>query len=493
MSLSTLAARGAVVTIGVQGARFVVQFAGLIVLGRILAPSDFGLVAMVTAVIGVGDIIREFGLVPATVQATSISRPQRSNLFWLNTGLGLLVAAAVFFASPLFSLIYDDKRVSEIALVLSLTFIFGGLQTQFQAGLAREMRFTALSITDLAAQVVGLGSAVIAAVLGLGYWALVIQLGLQSFSLLVFRVSAAQWLPGLPTKKASIRKLVVYGRSLVMTQVLVYASSNIDSLIIGARFGPAQLGYYNRGFQLLMMPLNQILTPLTAVALPVLSRINEETIRFNGYIRRAQILVAYPTVLLFATVSAAIEPLIRLVFGEQWLPSAAIFQVLSLAGAFQAIGYVSYWVFLSKGLTASHFRFSLISRSILIICIVVGSAWGPIGIAAGYSFGAVASWPLALLWLRGVAQIEVAPLFLGGLRAAILGMLCFCSGSVLQHFGRDLEDPLAIAVVVAGALAGAALLLILPTFRRDFVAILATIKLVVSRKRTEATLKEGAF
>jgi PST family polysaccharide transporter len=459
-----------------------------------LAPEDFGLVAMVTAIIGIGDIIREFGLIPATVQASSLSQAQRSNLFWLGTGLGLLVGITVFLTAPLFALIYDDERVSSIALALSLTFIFGGLQSQFQAGLAREMRFAALSMSDLAAQFVGLAGAVISAWLGLGFWALVIQLGLQSFSLLVFRVVAAKWIPGLPSRGASIRTQVVYGRSLVMTQCLVYVSSNIDSLIIGSKFGPAQLGYYNRGFQLLMMPLNQILTPLTAVALPVLSKIKDETIRFDGYIQRAQIMVAYPTVLLFATVSAAAEPLIRLVFGEQWLPSALIFQVLSLAGAFQAIGYVGYWVFLSKGLTASHFRFSLISRTILILCIVVGSIGGPIGIAVGYSLGAIASWPLALLWLRRVAFIKVGPLIWGGLRAAVLGLLCFATGSISHQFGPDLEDPLAILVVVATALVGIALLLVVPAFRRDFVAIWATARLVIaSRRKTEATLKENAI
>lgn len=493
MSLSALAARGAVVTIGLQAARFVIQFAGLVLLGRLLAPADFGLVAMVTAVIGIGDIIREFGLVPATVQASSVSQAQRSNLFWLGAGLGILVAVVVCSSSQLLALIYQDDRVIDVALVLSLTFVFSGLQSQFQAGLAREMRFAAMSVSDLAAQFVGLGSAVAAAVAGWGYWALVVQLVVQSFSLLVFRASVAKWLPGRPRLKASVKPQFVYGRSLVLTQMLVYVSSNIDSFLVGSKFGPTQLGFYNRGFQILMMPLNQILTPLTTVALPVLSKIKDDSDRFNKYIQRGQIMVAYPTVLSFSILSAAADPLIRLIFGAQWLPSVPIFQILSLAGAFQSIGYISYWVFLSKGLTSSHFRFSLISRTVLIASIIVGSVWGPVGIAAGYSMGALVSWPLALLWLRRVASIEIRPLIWGGLRAALLGLLCCMAGFGVRSFTDNNVDILSILLVVAAGIASAAVLvLVVPAYRRDFVAILATVRLVVSpQKRILENAKGG--
>jgi PST family polysaccharide transporter len=493
VSLSALAARGAAVTIGLQAARFMIQFAGLVLLGRLLAPDDFGLVAMVTAVIGIGDIIREFGLVPATVQAASLSQAQRSNLFWLGAGLGILVAVAVCSSSQLLALIYHDDRVTDVALVLSLTFVFSGLQSQFQAGLARDMRFAAMSVSDLAAQFVGLGTAVVAAILGWGYWALVAQLVVQSFSLLVFRVSVAKWLPSRPRLKTSVRPQIVYGRSLVLTQILVYVSSNIDSFLIGSKFGSTPLGFYNRGFQILMMPLNQILTPLTTVALPVLSKIKDDTDRFNKYIQRGQIIVAYPTVFLFCILSAAADPLIRLIFGAQWLPSASIFQILSIAGAFQSIGYISYWVFLSKGLTSSHFRFSLISRTILIASIIVGSVWGPPGIAAGYSLGALLSWPLALIWLRRVASIEVRPLIWGGLRAAILGLICCIAGFGVRSLLDNNIDVLTILLVLAAGMAAAGvLIMVVPAYRGDFAAIMATVRLVVSpRKRILQGAKDG--
>lgn len=483
MNLGSLAARGAVVTIGLQGARFIVQFAGLVVLGRLLAPADFGLVAMVTAIIGIGDIIREFGLVPAAVQAPTLTKPQRSNLFWICSLLGIVVAALSGLSAPLIAALYGDNRLVEITLALSLTFVFNGIQSQFQAGLAREMKFAALSVTDLCAQFLGLGLAVLAALSGAGYWALIAQLVGQSASLMILRVVVSRWLPGWPSRKTSVRAQIRYGRSLVLTQSLVYVSSNVDSFLVGSKFGPTQLGFYNRGFQILMMPLNQILTPLTTVALPVLSRLADDSIRFNSYLHRAQIVLAYPAVLLFSIMASAAHPLIKIVFGDQWLPSAAIFQLLAVAGAFQAIGYIGYWVFLAKGLTGSHFRFSLISRTILILAILVGSNWGPWGIAAGYSIGTVLNWPLVLLWLRRAAAIEIRQLALGGLRAAALGAVCACISTGINLLLGPLPDLISVLVALASSLIATALAgTIVPVYRRDMLAMIATAKLVVVPK-----------
>lgn len=485
MSLGATAAKGAAVTLSLQTARFVVQLSGLIVLARLLAPSDFGLIAMVTAIIGVGDILRELGLVPAAIQAKVLTQAQRTNLFWLCSCLGLLVALLACAVSPLVSMLYDDPRLIEITLALSLTFVFNGLQSQFQAGLAREMRFGALSVTDLWAQTIGLMLGIFAALLSFGYWSIVVQLLSQSFSLLILRIIAAKWTPGWPNRLGKIDDQLRFGKSLVLTQTLVYASSNVDSLLVGSRYGASELGFYNRGFQILMMPLNQILTPLTTVALPVLSRVSDDTARFNNYLQRAQIVVAYPTVLLFSGMAASAYPLIEIIFGENWTPSAAVFQLLALGGVFQAIGYVGYWVFLSKGLTASHFRFSLISRSILISAILVGSFWGPLGVAAGYSAGIVLNWPLGLLWLRRVAAISVRPLILGGIRSVLLGTICVAASTGANVALAPGDNVWSVLItVVSGLLFACLIVTVVPVYRRDMVAILATAKLVVGPKIT---------
>lgn len=493
MSLGTVAARGATITVFLQFLRFIIQLGGLVLLGRLLAPGDFGLLVMLTAIIGFGDVLRDFGLMSAAVQAKQLSRGQQTNLFWINSLIGLFLAALCAFISPLIADFYGDSRLLYVGIVLAGTFILSGLQTQYQALLTRSMRFTALSTTELLSQVIALLTATGGALGGWGYWALVAQLVVQPACLLFFRALISRWVPGLPSRGNKMLPLLRYGMNLMLTQSLVYLSSNVDSIVIGARFGASAAGFYNRAFQVLMMPLNQIFAPITAVALPVLSKLQDDVVRYGRFLQRAQILIAYPSVVLFAVVAGPARSLMELVFGYQWVPSAPIFQILAFGGAFQAVSYIGYWVFLSKGLTGSHFRYSLISRSVVIASVLLGSTGGPLGIALGYSLSISVMWPVSLFWLHRAAKIAVTPLLLGGIRIIFVGSLGAFSGLVAAYYYRESEPIVAVAVAVplAVAVIGISLFLI-PACRRDLADCLATSKLLIRRKQNENMSPLGA-
>ncbi|HEX2083580.1 MAG TPA: oligosaccharide flippase family protein, partial [Xanthomonadaceae bacterium] len=95
-SLGRIAAGGALVTMGGQLLKIAVQFGGVVLLARLLTPRDYGLVTMVLAIVCVGEVLRDFGLSSAAIQARHLSRAQRDNLFWINTAIGCVLAAVVF-------------------------------------------------------------------------------------------------------------------------------------------------------------------------------------------------------------------------------------------------------------------------------------------------------------------------------------------------------------------------------------------------------------
>lgn len=471
-SLGQMAVRGGSITLLGQGMKMILQLGGLVLLGRLLPPEQFGLVAMVTAISGVADVLRDMGLSSAAVQAKTLTRGQQSNLFWLNSGLGLVLGlTAISLAGPI-AQFYGDQRLLGITLALAPMFLFNGIQTQFQATLARNLRFRTLMFTDIASQGVGLAGAVALALYGAGYWALVAQLVLQSLVLLFGRAAWSRWRPGRPDRSAPMKHLLAFGINLMATQLLAYASSNIPGILVGVRAGAVQLGFFGRASQLVTFPINQLFTPITSVALPVLSRSQDDRERFDRHLLRAQLALGYTVVTIFALCIGAAGSIIPLVFGEEWAPSAPLFQVLAVAGVFQTVSYPTYWVFLARGLTASHFRYSLISRSLVVACVLVGSISGVYGVAIGYVTGVAIGWPLSLMWLRRHDAGPIPAMFRNGLRVVLFGSLVALAGLGISHLAIEHDDVFRLAyVLVACAAAAFAAAWTVPSVRKDFVVI----------------------
>ncbi|TFV96970.1 lipopolysaccharide biosynthesis protein [Leifsonia flava] len=483
-SLATSASRGAVVMIGGQAVRVIVQLAGVVILARLLGPTDFGLVAMVTAVIGIGEVFRDFGLSSAAVQAKTLSPHQKDNLFWINTGIGAVLTVVTFLlASPIASL-YGDDRLRLLTEVLSITFLLNGLSTQFRADLGRHLGFGRLVVADAVGQAIALVAAIVVGVMGGGYWALAVQQVGQAALVLIVLVIVTDWYPRGIHRHAGMKPLLSYGVTVFLAQMLNYVSRNVDSVIIGARFGPASLGLYNRSFQLVMLPLLQLQAPATRVALPVLSRLQDQRDRFNAFISFGQTTLLAIVGLMFAFLGAQATAVVSIMLGEQWLEAVPVFQILLIAGWFQAAAYVSYWVFLSKGLTKENLWSALVTRPLTIGLILLGSLWGVYGVAAGFALGLGITWPIALFWISKVSDVDAKRLFLNGLRMIIVFGIA-TGASYASTLAVPADQPLLHLAIGSVALLGMLALeaAIWPRFRADVLQVIGA-RRYLSRART---------
>ena len=400
------AVQGAAVTFGGQIMRFALQFIGIIALSRILGPGPIGLFALVMVVVGLGEVLRDFGLSAAAIQAKTLSDAQRTNLFWINTVLGVILCLICIFVGPFVADYYKQDELSLLFFAISAIFILNGLSTQYRAGLTRDLRFTALAVIEVGSMALGLGAAIFSALLGAGIWALAVQQLVQAGAAMVLCVSLARWLPGLPRSQAEMRSLLNFGWNVGASQLVNYLSRNIDTVVIGRQFGMEALGLYNRAYQMLTLPLNQINIPATKVAFPVLSKVQHDNQLFRNYLLRAQSAITVAVSLIFFYCAAVAVPLIDVVLGEDWHQAAPIFQILACAGIVQSAAFATYWVFLAKGKTASSLRYTLFTKSILVASVLIGSNWGVFGVAAGYTIATAVSWPIGLAWIR---KIEGAP------------------------------------------------------------------------------------
>ncbi|MCC4248613.1 MULTISPECIES: lipopolysaccharide biosynthesis protein [Microbacterium] len=405
-SLAGAAARGAAHSLLAQFLRFVIQFGALMVLARLLTPGDYGTVALVTSITGLALLLADFGLSSAAIQARDITHQQKSNLFWLNTVVGLVVSVVVFFAAYPISWFYGRPELVAVAQALSVVFLLYAVTAQFRAEASKALRFKAMAIADVAAQFISFAAAIVFALMGATYWALVLQQVLSAFLLLVMLWVASRWTPTWPSRRADIRPLVSFGVNNLGVQLVTYASNNVDSVLIGRFWGVEQLGLYSRAYQLYRLPLQQLAAPMTRVAFPVLSKIEDDA-TFQRYVRQAQLLQTYVIGGVFFAATALCSPLVEIVLGPDWDETKSLFAVLAIGGVFQTLGYVYYWVFLAKALTGMQLRYTLVSRSIMILLMFAGVPWGAIGVAVGMTAGLLLNW--AILTFRAMPKAGLAP------------------------------------------------------------------------------------
>lgn len=483
VGLGRSAAKGAAVTMLGQALRIVMQFVTLIVIARLLTPSEIGVVAMVTAVVGVSELVRDLGLSNASIQAKVLTNAQRNNLFWISSGIGILIGGAVVLTAPLIASLYGSPDLRAIAMVLSLTFVFNGFAAQHKASLARGLRFRALALVETLPPISAGVLAIVLAASGWSYWALVGQQVFQALLALVVVILAARWVPGLPKRADGMRPLVAYGANLLGAQLVAYFSRNIDTIVSGVRFGAGPTGLYSRAFDLVIRPLTQVSAPSTRVAMPILSRLQDDSPRFDAFLLRGQKIMLVVLVPVLGAAIAVAEPLVLSVLGEQWAELVPIFQVLAGAAVIRVCGYPTYWAALSRGATKVSLYVNLVSAPVFVVAIIAGSMISVVGIAVGFAFGTVATWVISLFWYRRAVDLpswrlftEAVRSFLGVLPATVLTWsvvtyLIPSSGIVALGTGIGLFLVVYVLTVAVS-----------PSLRRDYLTALDTIRLIKKRR-----------
>ena len=488
-SLGRRAARGALTMVFGQIGRLTIQLAGVLVLARVLSPEHYGAFAMVTVIVSVGELLQDFGLSSDAIQAPTVTPAQQTNLFWINTGIGLSLAVLAYAGAPLIATFYHEPLLIPITRALTPTFVMNGLGSQFRAHLTRNFQMSALSLAVVSAQAAGITAGLVCALHGLGTWALVVQQLTFTFVNLVIMVKAARFWPGLPRTNTDIGAFLRFGGNLMATNLIGHISRSVNTVLIGNRFGAELAGLYDRAFMLLMLPLNQINVPANTVALPTLSKLQHEPARFDRFLLHGQTVLLHALLGAFAYAAAVGDVLIGLVMGEQWLPAAPMFRILTIAGAFQAAGYATYWAFTAKGLTHQTLRFSLVTRTGLVLMLVAGLRWGAMGVTIAYSLGILCMWPIGLYWLGRCSDAPVLAMAKNGARCLLAYSLCAAGAYAALCLVENAAPFAKVAASLLGMLSAMfVLFLAWPAYRADLYNIVNTRALL---RRVTPTDRKG--
>lgn len=383
--LKKRAVRGGSVTLFNRFCDYGVQIICTVIIARILTPSDFGLVAIATAITGFFFIFRNLGLSDATVQRKTITHEQVNTLFWINVAASIVFTLILMAFAPIISWFFKDSRLTSIVIISSFSFVAAGFSTQHQALLKRDLRFMAIAVNDFVSIIISFSVSLIMAIKGFGYWALVVRPLVLSFSLCVGFWILCPWIPTRPSWARGIKPMLKFGINIVAYYIVDYFSKNLDKTLIGWKYGTTQLGYYSKAFQLFWAPVNQLTVPLSGVAVSTLSKLQNDRARYHAYYLKAIQFIAFCgfPLSIFLTVSSG--DLIRVLLGEQWTAAAGIFSILGVSAGIQLIVSTRAWLFISLGRTDRWFYTGIVSAVVMAVFIVIGLQFGTTGVAIAYS------------------------------------------------------------------------------------------------------------
>ena len=418
--------RGGAVTLASQVAQFALTIVSTVVLARLLQPGDFGLVAMVTAVTGFLGLLKDSGLSMATVQRQHVTVELISAAFWINVGLGLLLALVCLGLAPAIAAFYREPRAMGITAVFATVFVVEALAMQHFALLRRGMRLQAVAVIEITSALVAIVSGIAMAVAGMGYWTIVYSRLFAAVASSAGAWIAESWRPRTFRRGTGVTSMLRFGGLLTATSLLNYAFRNVDNILIGRYWGAASLGLYQRAYGLLLLPINQINAPIHSVAVATLSRLQSEPARQRRYFIGGYGIAV--SAILPITVAAIVfaDDIVVAVLGSQWTQAASIFRLLGPAALIGALLNPLGWLFISTGNTDRQLLAAMVWTPLILLAFVLGLPYGPEGVAIGYSsMSAVLALPLVAYAVRGtpVRLRDIGGALLAPMAAALIAGL----------------------------------------------------------------------
>jgi O-antigen/teichoic acid export membrane protein len=459
-----LGVRGAGATVLSQALSFGVQLAATVVLARMLAPKDFGLVAMVTTF---SLLLASFGLcgfTEAVVQRETINHFLVSNLFWITVGTSLLLTVGFAATGSLLAQFYRIQRIESATVAMSVTIFLSSLSVIHLALLRRAMRYTAVSVNVVLARAVSVAVSILLAWAGWGLWALVVGAVAQALTQSVASWIQCQWIPALPRRVPGTASMVRFGMGIYARYSLNYFARNLDNLLVGWAFDARSLGFYKKSYDLFRLSADQLSAPLWHVAVSSLSRLKSDSAEFRRNFLGALSVLAFVGMALGADLTLVAKDLIRLLLGPGWEETGRIFMFFGPGIGVMLLYETQGWLHVSIGTVGRWFRWGVVEFVVTGLLFFLALPWGPVGIAIAWT---ASFWILmipAFWYAGGPIHLGIVPVlsavwkyFLASLLAAwaSIGVI-----RMIPLFSTALPEPVAVLVrIVLTSLLFAALYL----------------------------------
>jgi O-antigen/teichoic acid export membrane protein len=450
------------------------SFIVFLILTHFLSPGDIGMVALAVSFIEIMTPLMRAGLPEALIQREALDEVEADTCFWSSLGLSSIMGLGLFLLAPWIAAGFSSPALAPVLQLLSILLPISALSATHEARLTRAFGFKALAMRTLIGNLVGGVAGIAMAIGGFGVWSLVAQRLIGTLVAVVLIWVSSRWVPRLRFSRAAFRRMFGFGAHMTLVTFLMSLNGRIFDFLLGFFMGPAAVGYMRVASRALDMVTQFAVNPLTSVALPALSRLQQDRDALGRAFRRMVQTCALVTLPAYFGLALLAPDLVPLAFGRQWEPSGALLSILCLSAIPITLQYFTWPVLAAVGRSdQAALGISVIVLSAAVLT-AIAAPFGLMAVVAAHVLRTYLTLPFSFYLLRrntGIGAMSVMAAIVRPLVAATVMALALLAIRPLLH---DMAAISRIAIMTAtGALLYGAMVLtaVRPLVRELRVAI----------------------
>lgn len=435
----------------------IVTFIVSIVLARILAPEEYGTIALVTVFTTILQVFVDSGLGTALIQKKNADNLDFSSVFYFNLFMCLILYLAMFLCAPYIARFYDDVSLIPIIRVISLTIVVSGVKGIQQAYVSRNMLFKRFFFSTIGGTLFSAVLGIIMAYAHFGVWALVAQqLSNSVIDTLILWVTV-RWRPQLMFSWKRLTKLLSFGSKLLASSLLDTIYSNLRNLIIGKMYSSSDLAFYNQGDKFPKVIVTNINSSIDSVLLPSMSSVQDNHEKVKSMTRRAIKTSTYIMAPLMMGLAFCATPIVQLVLTDKWLPCVPFLQVFCITYMFWPVHTANLNAINAMGRSDLFLKLEIIKKIIGLTLLFITMRISVMAMAyslliSGLLSQIINSWPNRKLLNYGYLE-QVKDILPAILLAVIMGVIVYCVSFIGLNSALTLliQIPLGMFVYIMGS------------------------------------------
>ena len=364
---------------GVQGVSFVVS----VLLARLIAPSEFGLIAIVMILVELSNVVVDGGFNSALIQKKEPKNQDFSTILYVSILASLLLYAILYVAAPHIADFYHEDRLAAVLRVLCIVLLFKAFNSVQSAFISKNMLFKKSFVCNFVAVLISGIVGVALAYMGWGIWALVAQQLLSQIAVCLIMWYYVRWRPSLIFSKESLKELFDFGWKIFLTNIIVAIFKNVRGLVIGRLFNASSLAFFERGKHFPALIVDNLSSTIQAILFPVFSNKQDDVVAVKSMLRRSiktSSLFVFPSMIGFIVVA---KPVIVLLLTDQWLPAVPFVQIFCIAYLLMPIQSANQQVIISLGRSDLVLKLEIIKKIVELLILIISFMYDSIAVAWG--------------------------------------------------------------------------------------------------------------